>query len=107
MVSLEGLGFGSEITPLMLSIGLVASGFLIVSLAKLYGFFFMRGPRHHRVGSSMSNVKAEVTEWAGGEGYVLADGELWRARSKQALSAGDQVRISQMDGLVVTVKRKP
>ena len=106
MVPIDFLGFHADVAPSLVAIGLIAAGFLFVSIAKLYGFFFMRGPRHHRMGSSMSTVKAEVTEWAGKQGYVRAGGELWKAQSKQSLSVGDQVRIAHVDGLVVTVKRK-
>jgi membrane-bound serine protease (ClpP class) len=44
---------------------------------------------------------------AGGEGRVSAHGEIWTARSAEALAAGDTVLISGVDGLVVTVRRRP
>jgi len=43
---------------------------------------------------------------AGGEGQVSAHGEIWTARSADALAAGDTVLISGVDGLVLTVRRR-
>jgi len=44
---------------------------------------------------------------AGGEGRVSAHGEIWTARSAEALAAGDTVLIIGVDGLVLTVQRRP
>jgi membrane-bound serine protease (ClpP class) len=43
---------------------------------------------------------------AGGEGRVSARGEIWSARSADAIAAGDSVLISGIDGLVLTVRRR-
>jgi membrane-bound serine protease (ClpP class) len=42
----------------------------------------------------------------GGTGRVSAHGEIWSARSAEAIAAGDPVLISGIDGLVLTVKRR-
>lgn len=39
-----------------------------------------------------------------GEGRVFVHGEYWNARSKDRLARGDRVRITKVDGLVVTVE---
>jgi len=44
---------------------------------------------------------------AGGEGRVSVRGEIWSARSPEAIAAGDSVLISGIDGLVLTVRRRP
>jgi membrane-bound serine protease (ClpP class) len=44
---------------------------------------------------------------AGGEGRVSVHGEIWTARSAEAQAAGDTVLISGVDGLVLTVRRRP
>ena len=54
----------------------------------------------------MNVTRAEVTEWSGKEGYVMAGGERWRAISNDALQPGDQVAVAAMDGLVLRVKKK-
>jgi membrane protein implicated in regulation of membrane protease activity len=38
-------------------------------------------------------------------GSVKIEGELWRARSKEALPAGTLVRVIRQDGITVTVKK--
>ncbi|MEM6912377.1 MAG: nodulation protein NfeD [Pseudomonadota bacterium] len=47
----------------------------------------------------------KVEEWDGEEGWVIVDGERWRARSKQPLSPGDQVKVHEVDGLVLIVRK--
>ena len=44
---------------------------------------------------------------AGGAGRVSAHGEIWSARSAEAIAAGDAVIICGLDGLVLTVRRRP
>lgn len=44
---------------------------------------------------------------AGGEGRVSARGEIWSARSADAVAAGDTVLICGVDGLVLAVRRRP
>ena len=46
-----------------------------------------------------------VDEWAGPEGWVIVDGERWRARSKTPLSPGDRIKVVEVNGLVLIVKR--
>jgi membrane-bound serine protease (ClpP class) len=44
---------------------------------------------------------------AGGAGRVSARGEIWTARSDEAIPEGEAVVVSGLDGLVVTVRRRP
>ncbi len=46
-----------------------------------------------------------VDEWSGKEGWVIVEGERWRARSDKPLSPGDKVRVIEVDGLVLIVKQ--
>jgi membrane-bound serine protease (ClpP class) len=52
----------------------------------------------------MIGAKAEVQDWAGGKGHVFVHGERWRAVSAAALVKGQQVRITGMDGLTLTIE---
>ncbi|MEM9170632.1 MAG: NfeD family protein [Pseudomonadota bacterium] len=65
-------------------------------------------PPKHRLGDEMRRARAVVDEWKPGarEGYVVADGERWRARSTEPLSRGDAVAVASMDGLTLKVRRK-
>ena len=44
---------------------------------------------------------------AGGSGRVSAHGELWTARSAEPIAEGETVVVSGLDGLVLTVRKKP
>jgi membrane-bound serine protease (ClpP class) len=44
---------------------------------------------------------------AGGSGRVSANGEIWTARSGEAIAEGEAITVSGLDGLVLTVRRKP
>ncbi|MEM9810913.1 MAG: nodulation protein NfeD [Pseudomonadota bacterium] len=46
-----------------------------------------------------------VEEWDGGEGWVVIDGERWRARSKTPLRPGDPIKVHEVDGLVLIVRK--
>jgi membrane-bound serine protease (ClpP class) len=47
-------------------------------------------------------VKAAIAQ--GSEGMVLVEGDLWRARSTQALAAGERIRVTNVQGLVLDVQ---
>ncbi len=46
----------------------------------------------------------QVTEWDNREGRITVRGELWQATDKQALSPGEEVRITKIEGLVLVVE---
>ncbi len=46
-----------------------------------------------------------VDEWDGKEGWVIVEGERWRARGDKPLQPGDKVRVVEVDGLVLVVKQ--
>ncbi len=46
-----------------------------------------------------------VDEWDGREGWVIVEGERWRARADKPLSPGDRIRVIDVDGLVLVVKQ--
>ncbi len=46
-----------------------------------------------------------VDDWDGKEGWVIVEGERWRARSDKPLNPGDKVRVVEVDGLVLVVKQ--
>lgn len=46
-----------------------------------------------------------VEEWEGGEGWVIVDGERWRAKSKTPLHPGDAIKVVEVNGLILIVKK--
>jgi membrane-bound serine protease (ClpP class) len=46
-----------------------------------------------------------VDEWNGKEGWVVVEGERWRARADRPLEKGDKIRVVEVDGLVLIVKQ--
>jgi membrane-bound serine protease (ClpP class) len=56
----------------------------------------------------MIGAKATVQDWdagkGGGKGHVFVHGERWQAVSGAPLEKGQQVRITGIDGLTVTVE---
>lgn len=77
-----------------------------VALKLVWGMAQWTKKSDHRVGERWGGEHIEVVEWSGGQGYVRAGGELWRATASEALSPGDQVKVAHMDGLVLEVRRK-
>ena len=52
----------------------------------------------------MLGAPARVVDWTGTAGHVLAHGERWKAVSLLALRPGQDVRITAIDGLTLTVE---
>ena len=42
----------------------------------------------------------------GGTGQVAVHGETWRATASHAITAGDRVQVTAIDGLTLTVARR-
>lgn len=53
--------------------------------------------------SPLVGKQAVVAEWSGGQGYVWAEGERWKAQGKAGLSPGDIVRVRALSGLTLEV----
>ena len=81
--------------------GLVATLFMVI-----WGVAQRRWKTPFRVGDEMRHARVDVVEWAGGEGMVSADGELWRAISPDPIKPGDTVEVARVDGLTLEVRRK-
>ena len=56
-------------------------------------------------GEAIRKREGVVDDWDGKEGWVIVEGERWRARSEKPLSPGDKVRVVEIDGLVLVVKQ--
>lgn len=56
-------------------------------------------------GEAIRRREGVVDDWHGKEGWVIVEGERWRARSDRPLSPGDKIRVVELDGLVLIVRQ--
>lgn len=86
-------------------LGAVAVGLAIVGeVAETY--FWIRFLRRYRVSTGAEGLigeRAEVVAACDPTGRVRLRGELWRARADRPVRAGDQVRVTGVDGLTLEV----
>jgi membrane-bound serine protease (ClpP class) len=71
-------------------------------------FFAVVGSRSHgpMIGSeAIRRREGVVDDWHDKEGWVIVEGERWRARADKPLHPGDKVRVIEIDGLVLVVKQ--
>ncbi len=86
-----------------MALGLIAIGAVIVVAAQIFGFFFLRERTPFRVGGPLAGAAGRVTEWQGQEGFVMVEGESWRAASRDPLQTGDAVIVKTTRGLTLDV----
>ncbi len=55
----------------------------------------------------MRGLSAEIVDWSGGAGHVIAQGERWQARGAEAFTPGETVEVTTVDGLTLEVRRRP
>jgi len=99
----EAPGYRLSWTVLGLATAMVA-GLMLVVLKSVWRA--RRQPA--RVGAmAMRGLPAEVLDWSGNEGHVLAHGERWRARSAEVFKPGDAVEVANIIDLTLVVRRWP
>ncbi|MFA9441639.1 nodulation protein NfeD [Uliginosibacterium sp. sgz301328] len=96
----EAPGFGLW-WPMVAGIAITALG-----LALLIGRLAFKSRRTKRVTGreAMIGSLAQVLDWADGSGYVLTQGERWKAVADEPLVANQRVRIVGLDGLTLRVR---
>ena len=61
-----------------------------------------------RVGAqAMCGQPAEVLDWSGEAGDVVAQGERWQAHGEEAFTPGETVEVTTVEGLTLVVRRGP
>ena len=55
---------------------------------------------------AMHGLPAEILDWSGRSGHVLAQGERWRAEGEEAFTTGERVEIADVRDLTLTVRRR-
>ncbi|MEO1151036.1 MAG: nodulation protein NfeD [Pseudomonadota bacterium] len=56
-------------------------------------------------GEAIRRREGFVESWDNLEGHVIVEGERWRARSAQPLAPGDRIKVTEVDGLVLVVRK--
>jgi membrane-bound serine protease (ClpP class) len=94
--------------------GFEVSKTVIVALLAIIGsllsfiLFALVGSRSHGplIGAEAIRRREGVVEdWEGKEGWVIVEGERWRARADKTLKKGERVRVLEVDGLVLVVRQ--
>jgi membrane-bound serine protease (ClpP class) len=88
-------------------IGLAAA--MIFGLTVLTGNYLWRARKiPARVGvQAMHGLPAEIVDWSGQAGHVIAQGERWQARGTETFVPGETVEVTAVDGLTLGVRRRP
>lgn len=102
LLKIEGPGF--EISWVVIG----AAAALTLGLALLTGsYLWAARKRPSPVGAqAMHGLPAEILDWEGSEGHVLARGERWRAKADETMAPGDSVEVADVRDLVLMVRRR-
>jgi membrane-bound serine protease (ClpP class) len=89
-------------------IAMGSAGALTLALAFLTGTYVWASRKNPpRVGAqAMRGSAAEILDWSGREGRVLAQGERWRARGEESFTPGEHVEVTGISGLTLSVRRR-
>ena len=92
-------GFGVPV-PLIVGITVASAAFVISVMA-----LALRARRRPVVSGRENLIGAvgEVLSADGGEGWARVQGETWRVKGASTLKAGDRVKVTAVDGLILTV----
>ncbi|NNE41172.1 MAG: nodulation protein NfeD [Marinicaulis sp.] len=96
--------------PESLRVSPVVIGTILASAGAVLGLILWAviGSRSHgpMIGAdAIKKREGVVDDWNGKEGWVIVEGERWRARSDKPLSPGDKIRVVEVDGLILVVKQ--
>ncbi len=90
---------------LLLTGGVFTAIILFAAVKVLWGAAQWVKKTEHRIGERWGDEPVEVREWSGGNGFVVAGGELWRAISTDPLRPGDKVYVRKTKGLTLEVRK--
>ena len=87
--------------PLLAAVTLAVAGLFIIALSLL-----LRARRRPVVTGreALIGAEGEAVSWSRDEGRVRIEGEIWRARAAQPLTAGARIRVTGRRGLMLTVE---
>ncbi|MEM9705133.1 MAG: nodulation protein NfeD [Pseudomonadota bacterium] len=114
LAGLSGLGIFAGGMYFLFPESLRVSPGVIGSIVAMAGSFLglilivLIGSRSHGPligGDAIKRREGIVDDWDGKEGWVIVEGERWRARGDKPLNPGDKIRVVEVDGLVLVVKQ--
>ena len=94
---------GFRVSPAVIGTMLAICGSLLAVI-----LFALIGSRSHGPmigGEAIKKREGIVDDWDGKDGWVIVEGERWRAKSDKPLRPGDKIRVVDVDGLVLIVKQ--
>ncbi len=100
------LMFPSDTPGFTLSRSVVFSVAGVIALFLGVILFAVAETRHRGVTvgtEAMQGRSCVVADWDGGEGWVIIDGERWKARSDGLHEAGEKIQVIDVEGLVLVV----
>lgn len=92
-----------RVSPVIIGTTVATAGALLAVI--LMAFIGSRSHGPMIGGEAIRKREGVVDDWEGNEGWVIIEGERWRARADKPLRPGDRIRVVEVDGLVVTVKQ--
>ena len=95
----EGFRVSTSVIATMLALAGALLGLVLIAIVGSRGHGPMIG------GEAVKRREGVVDEWDGKEGWVIVEGERWRARADRPLKPGDAIRVVEVDGLVLVVKQ--
>lgn len=102
LLKVEGPGF--EMSWIVIG----AAAALTLGLALVTGsYLWAARKKPSPVGAqAMNGLPVQILDWSGDEGHVLAQGERWRARADEPLALGDNVEVTGVKDLVLSIRRR-
>lgn len=103
LVDADVPGYGVSL-PLVLGIALAS-----LALSLLIARLALSSHRHRVVTGTQALIgaTAQVLDWSGSTGHVLAAGERWQAGGESGLQPGQRVRVVEVRGLRLQVSAQP
>lgn len=84
----------------------VAAATIAAALIAVAGLFRLTQTERRsdfQIGANFGSGRGIVESWSGRSGYVRIGGELWRAQSRRAFSPGDTIKVTRVNGMLVSV----
>jgi membrane-bound serine protease (ClpP class) len=101
----------SPAPELRVSLAVIAPVVLALSAIMIFLVRLSIASQRHRAVTGATGMLDEIGRVvtaipAGGAGRVVTHGEIWRARAAEPIAEGETIRVTEVDGLTLTVRRE-